>query len=70
MDMVASVRACKVKVLGLLTNYDRVNVLTVAAQLGERSMVVYQAVGWLVCEGKIRYEQIGNQVYLSIADGI
>ena len=63
--MVSSVKECTERVLVLLANRERVNVLNVAEQLGERSLVVYQAIGWLAREGRLRYEQDGNQVYLS-----
>ena len=67
MDMARSVQDCAEKILGLLGKEERVNVLRLAEQIGERSVVVYQAIGWLAREGSIRYEQEGNQVYLSIA---
>lgn len=63
--MVRSVKECTERVLVLLANRERVNVLNVAEQLGERSVVVYQAIGWLAREGRVRYEQDGNQVYLA-----
>jgi hypothetical protein len=65
MDMATSVRECTEKVLFLLSHRQRVNVLNVAEQVGERSVVVYQAIGWLAREGRVRYEQDGNQVYLA-----
>jgi len=65
MDMARSVKECTERVLVLLSARDRVNVLSVAEQVGERSLVVYQAIGWLVRDGKVRYEQDGNQVYLA-----
>jgi len=67
MDMARSVKDCAEKILGLLVREERVNVLRVAEQVGERSVVVYQAIGWLAHEGSIRYEEQGNQVYLSIS---
>ena len=63
--MVKSVKDCTERVLLLLSNRERVNVLNVAEQLGERSLVVYQAIGWLAREGRVRFEQDGNQVYLA-----
>ncbi len=39
----------------------------VASLLGERSVVVYQAIGWLAHEGRIEYLQEHNQVYISKA---
>jgi hypothetical protein len=67
MDMALSVKDCAEKILRLLGREERVNILRVAEQVGERSLVVYQAIGWLAREGSVRYEQGGNQVYLSIA---
>jgi hypothetical protein len=67
MDMALSVKDCAEKILGLLGREERVNVLRLADQVGERSLVVYQAIGWLAREGSVRYEQEGNQVYLSMA---
>jgi hypothetical protein len=66
MDMALSVKDCAERILGLLGRGERVNVLRVAEQVGERSLVTYQAIGWLAREGSIRYEQEGNQVYLSM----
>lgn len=65
--MALSVKDCAERILGLLDREERVNVLRVAEQVGERSLVVYQAIGWLAREGSVRYEQEGNQVYLSTA---
>ncbi|HET6452128.1 MAG TPA: hypothetical protein VFI08_12495 [Spirochaetia bacterium] len=65
MDMAANVRECTERVLTLLDSRPRVNVLNVAEQLNERSLVVYQAIGWLIRDGRVRYEQEGNQVYLA-----
>lgn len=65
--MARTVKECAEKILGLLASEQRVNVLRVAEQVGERSVVVYQAIGWLAREGSVCYEQQGNQVYLSIA---
>ena len=65
MDMAESVRQCTERVLALLGSRPRVNVLNVAEQLSERSTIVYQAIGWLLREGRVKYEQDGNQVYLA-----
>jgi hypothetical protein len=69
MNMARSVKECAERILDLLVRSERVNVLRVAEQLGERSVVVYQAIGWLACEGSVRYEEEGNQVYLSAPGG-
>ena len=67
--MAENVKECAERLLVLLASRPRVNVLNVAQQLGERSVIVYQAVGWLAREGRIRYEQDGNQVYLELDGG-
>jgi hypothetical protein len=67
MDMMRSVKECAGRVLGEVARADRINILSVAEHLGERNLVVYQSIGWLVHEGKLRYLQEGNQVYISLA---
>ena len=67
MDMPTSVKECAERVVNVLQKTDRVNVLSVAEILGERNAIVYQSIGWLAREGRIRYLQEGNQVYLSLA---
>jgi hypothetical protein len=66
MDMASSVKDCNQKVLNVLAKSERVNILSVVQLLGEKNMIVYQAIGWLVHEGKIRYVQDGNQTYVSL----
>jgi hypothetical protein len=68
MDMATSVKDCAERVMNVLQKTRRVNVLSVAEILGERNAIVYQSIGWLAREGRIRYIQEGNQVYLSRAD--
>jgi hypothetical protein len=67
MDMGNSVKECAERVLNEVARSQKVNILSVAGHLGERSLVVYQSIGWLAREGKIRYLQEGNQVYISLA---
>ena len=68
MDMMSSIRECTGRVLDEVARSEKINILSVAEHLGERSMVVYQSIGWLAREGKIRYLQEGNQVYISLAE--
>jgi hypothetical protein len=68
MDMVNSVKECAERVLNEIARSERVNVLSIAGHLGERSLIVYQSIGWLAREGRIRYLQEGNQVYISLAE--
>jgi hypothetical protein len=46
-----------------------INVLRLAEFLGEHSVLVYQALGWLAREGRIRYRESGVQVRISLRDG-
>ena len=66
MEIVKRISDCGQGVLNELARADRINILSIAGQLGERSIVVYQAIGWLACEGRIRYIQEGNQVYIAL----
>lgn len=68
MDMMSSIRECTGRVLEEIARAERVNIPSIAAHLGERNMIVYQAIGWLAREGRIRFVQDGNQVYVSLAD--
>ena len=68
MDMASSVKECTERVLATLAKSERVNILAITQLLGERSVIVYQAIGWLAHAGKISYRQERNQVYLSLAN--
>jgi hypothetical protein len=68
MDILQNIHECAGRVLNELARSDRLNILSIAGHLGERSTIVYQSIGWLACEGKIRYLQEGNQVYISLAE--
>ncbi len=69
MDMVSSVKDCAERVLHEIARTDKINILSIAGHLGERNLLVYQSIGWLAHEGRIRFLQEGNQVYVSLADG-
>ena len=66
MEMMNSIKECTEKVLNELARSERINLLSMAEHLGERSMIVYQSIGWLAREGRIRFLQEGNQVYISL----
>jgi hypothetical protein len=68
MDMVNVVKECAERVLKEIARSDKINILNIAGHLGERSLIVYQSIGWLAHEGRIRYLQEGNQVYVSLAE--
>jgi hypothetical protein len=57
---------CARKVETLLARSGEVNILSVCEHLAERSVVGYQALGWLAHEGRIHYRKQGSQVYVSL----
>ncbi len=59
---------CARKIVDLLGRLGEVNIMSVSEHLAERSVVGYQALGWLAHEGRIRYRKQGNQVYVSLAE--
>jgi hypothetical protein len=69
MDMALKVRECAGRLLDVLAESQRVNILAVTQLLAERNMIVYQAIGWLACEGKVTYREEGNQTYVFLAAG-
>lgn len=56
---------CAAQILKLLEDAGEVNVLLLSERLGQRSIITYQALGWLAREGKVRYGDRGSQVYVS-----
>jgi Winged helix-turn-helix domain (DUF2582) len=34
----------------------------------EKTMIAYQAIGWLACENKIAYREKGDDIYVSLID--
>jgi hypothetical protein len=62
------ISACASSIWRALGGMAEVNILRLSELLGERSTLTYQALGWLAREGKIRYEQRGSQVYVSLTD--
>jgi Mn-dependent DtxR family transcriptional regulator len=63
------IAACAKRIRALLEETQEVNILHLSEVLGERSVIAYQALGWLARNGKIRYEQRGRQVFISCQDG-
>jgi hypothetical protein len=60
---------CAERILKALSESGEANVLRLSQQLSERSVITYQALGWLAREGRIHYAQRGNQMYVSIRAG-
>jgi hypothetical protein len=57
---------CARKIVELLQRSGEVNILSLCENLAERSVVGYQALGWLAHEGRIHYRKQGSQVYVSL----
>jgi hypothetical protein len=67
--VVEVITECARKIEELLARSGEVNILSVCDHLAERSMVGYQALGWLAHEGRIHYRKQGSQVYVSLENG-
>jgi len=57
---------CAERAISLLREKRTLNVLLFPELLGETSVVVYQALGWLAREGRVCYSMKGRQCYLSL----
>ncbi len=55
---------CAGRIVTVLSRVRQANLLQLSEHLTDRSTLIYQAVGWLAREGRIRYERHGNQVYV------
>ena len=55
---------CAERVVALLAKIRQANIMQLTEHLSDRSTLVYQAIGWLAREGRIRYERHGNQTYV------
>jgi hypothetical protein len=64
------IRECARKIEVLLQRSGEVNILSLCENLAERSVVGYQALGWLAHEGRIQYRRQGSQVYVSLGKGV
>jgi hypothetical protein len=58
---------CAGRIVQTLQALGGVNVLRLSEHLGERSLIAYQALGWLAREGRLRYERRGSQVFVALA---
>jgi hypothetical protein len=57
---------CAERIIDALGKTRDVNILRLSELLAERSLIIYQAVGWLAREGRVVYEQREKQVYLRL----
>jgi hypothetical protein len=62
------IQDCAEKAISLLREKHFLNVLLFPELLRERSVVAYQALGWLAREGRVRYSMRGRQCYLSLVE--
>jgi hypothetical protein len=67
-DMLRKIEECAERIGQILGKSGEINLLLLSEQLEERSVIAYQALGWLAREGKVSYRQRGNQVYVSLRD--
>jgi len=56
---------CAEKIAVLLAEKREVNILHLCELLSERSVIAYQALGWLAREGRVIYLSRGNQVLVA-----
>jgi len=66
--VVARIAECAAVIVGALGEVGEINILRLSEYLGERSALTYQALGWLACEGRIRYRQSESQVFVSLTE--
>ena len=66
--MLEKIEQCAERTWHALGKAGELNVLRLSEHIEERSVVTYQALGWLAREGKIRYGLKGNQVYVSLTE--
>jgi hypothetical protein len=55
---------CAERIIALLGSRGEVNLLRLSELLTERSLITYQALGWLARDGRVLYAQRGNQFYV------
>ncbi|MGD0727262.1 MAG: winged helix-turn-helix domain-containing protein [Spirochaetia bacterium] len=57
---------CAERIITLLAKLGETNILRLSEHLAERNVITYQALGWLAKEGKISYQQLGNQIFVAL----
>jgi hypothetical protein len=56
------IQECAARILKLLQRRGIADILSLPEYLDERSVIAYQALGWLAREGRIDYAERGSQV--------
>lgn len=51
----------------ILKEKDAVEISSLPRMSKEKSVIVYQALGWLARENKLKYRKKGDKVYVSLA---
>jgi hypothetical protein len=59
---------CAQRIRLVLGEFGEVNVLRLSEHLAERSVIAYQALGWLAREGTVRYRKRQSQIFVSLSD--
>lgn len=62
------IQDCAEKVVAALSRVARLNILLLAETIDERSILIYQALGWLACKGRVRYTQNGSRIFVSLVE--
>lgn len=55
------------KIWKVLEEKEEVNISLLPRLLNEKSVIVYQAIGWLAREGKIEYRTAAAKTFISLA---
>jgi len=55
------------RVWEMLKEKEKIEISALARMLKEKTVVVYQAVGWLAREDKISYHVKGGKIYISLS---
>lgn len=61
---------CAERIVAVLARIRQANILQLSEHLPDRSTLIYQAIGWLARDGRVRYERHGNQVYVLLRSAI
>lgn len=56
------------KIWKFLKEKGEVDIAQLPRNLKEKSVIVYQAVGWLACEDKIEYRTKATKTFISLAE--
>jgi hypothetical protein len=65
-DMRAIIGDAAGKVWRTLSQHKEISLSQIPKLVGEKDTVVYQAVGWLACEDKIKYRTERNRTLVSL----